>query len=278
MAKTKQEAIDELVGKKSSPVDANGAPKSIFDTNSLRKKARLLNREYKTRDMFYRVIAVIILFFLICFGALYISRTLGGNFQINLSNGRRVISMCETSDFERPTDVLDAPIPAQMNNISYTSIPLEEILETDGSCNGKDYMAYSFYVKNTGNRVVSYYSKLKLVNFEKGLESCIRVMIIFNGEKKCYAKAMEGTEKEPELIYYFDTHALSTRDIDVYTIPFDNMTVGFNELRENLPIGSIDRYTVIVWIEGSDPETTDEKKSGIVKMGIEFEVLQEEDD
>ena len=275
----KQAEINKIAGI-TPETDVNNAPKSKFDANALRKKARLLNREYKTRDMFYRIIAVIILFFLICYGALYMSRTLGGNFQINLSNGRYAISLCETADFDKPTDVLDAKIPAKMNNIAYTTIlpNLDEILSTDGSCNGDNYMAYTFYIKNTGNRVVSYHCKLKILNFEKGLESSIRVLIIFNGEKTVYAKAKEGTENEPEKIYYYDNHAISDEDKNVDTVPFTSMQVGFYNLREDLPVGQIDKFTIITWIEGSDPETTDEKKSGIVKMGIDFEVVEEEDD
>ena len=208
------------------------------------------------------------------------SRTLGGNFQINLSNGRRVISLCETADFDKPTDVLDAPIPSEMNNIAYTEmlLDMDKILAKDGSCNGKNYMAYTFYVKNTGNRVISYHYTLKILNFEKGLESSIRVLIIFNGEKTVYAKAKEGTENEPEKIYYYDNHAKSDIDVNVDTVPFINTKTGFFNLREALPIGNMDKITIITWIEGSDPETTDEKKSGIVKMGIDFEVIQEEDD
>ena len=269
---------DKVELNNTQPTDVNNVPKSVFDANSLRKKARLINREYRLKNLFYKILVIIILFFLICFGALYISRTLGGNFQINLSNGRRVISMSETSDFLKPTDVLDAPIPAKMNNISYTTIPVDDSINTEGSSNGKDYMAYTFFVKNTGNRVVSYYTKLNLINFEKGLESCIRVMIVRNGDKKVYAKAKEGTDQEAEKIYYFDNHAISDVDVDVDTVPFENMKVGLYELREKLPIGEIDRYTIICWIEGSDPETTDEKKSGIVKMSIDFSVLEEEDE
>jgi len=247
-----------------------------LSANVLRKKAKSINREYKTKNMLIKMCVIITTFFLICYGALAIAKKVGGNFQIDLANGRRTIALSATKDFSHPTDLLQADIPATMNNISYTTIPIDEARKTDGSNNGYGYMCYTFYLKNTGNKTLSYFMELKLLNMEKGLDNCIRVLIIRNKDRYFYAKAKVDTDNEAEKVFYYDDHAYFEEDID--TIPFLNENQGCYELRENLESGEVDKYTLIVWIEGSDPETTDEKKSGLVKMGLTFTVRPEEDD
>lgn len=246
--------------------------------SNLRKNVKQINKEYKTKDLLVKTAAIITIFFLICFGALAISKKYGGNFEINLGNGRRVISLCETPDFEKATDALDVAIPERMNNISFTSLP-EDIDAIDGEHNGKDYMAYTFYLKNMGNKKLSYYNNLRILRYEKKLDECIRVMVYLNGVPTYYAKGkkgttgIEGVTPEPEQVFYEDSHAKWFELI--WTTPFQDNENAYNILREDLQPGEIDKYTFVVWIEGSDPETSDDKRSGQVKMDIVFTVKEE---
>ena len=48
-----------------------------------------------------------------------------------------------------------------MDNISYRWIPANVNTEADGSHNGQNYIAYSFYVENQGDEVLNYHYELK---------------------------------------------------------------------------------------------------------------------
>ena len=42
----------------------------------------------------------------------------------------------------------------------------------------------------------------------------------------------------------------------------------------DMNIGSVDKYTIVIWIEGDDPECTDDLLGGVIKMSMTIEVLE----
>ena len=137
-------------------------------------------------------------------------------------------------------------------------------------------MCYTFYLKNSGNKKLDYNCAMKILNYEKGLDESIRIMIVRNGERNFYAKCKHGTDGEPELVYYYDDHARF--DEVIATEAFVSEEVVFSKDYEGLTPGSYDKYTIVVWIEGSDPETNNEKLSGVVRMKIDFNVIENEEE
>ena len=244
--------------------------------NQLRKNARKVNREYRRKNLMIRLTVVISVFFIICWFALQVSQKYAGSFEINLDNGRRTLSLSENPEFSNPSDVLYADIPQEMNNISYTYLPLDEIGTVNGSANGRNYLCYTFYVKNSGNKKLDYICAMKILNYEKGLDESIRIMMIRNGERSFYAKCKNGTDGEPELVYYYDAHARF--DEVITTEAFASEDEVFSKEYVDLAPGSFDKYTVVIWIEGSDPETNNEKMSGVVRMRIDFNVIENEEE
>ena len=82
-------------------------------------------------------------------------------------------------------------------------------------------------------------------------------MLIKNGEETVYAKAKKGsTEPEPDTTAFLsDTHVLS------------NTIEGFKP-------GDVDKYTVVIWLEGNDPECVDDIRGGVVKMSMNFKAQE----
>ena len=81
-------------------------------------------------------------------------------------------------------------------------------------------------------------------------------MVIKNGEEKVYAKAKMGsTEPEPD------------------TIAFSSNTQVLKNVTEDFKSGDVDKYTVVIWLEGEDPECVDNIRGGVVKMSMNFKVL-----
>ena len=84
-------------------------------------------------------------------------------------------------------------------------------------------------------------------------------MVIKNGEETVYAKAQKGsTEPEPD------------------TVPFLSNTKVLENTTEDFAPGAVDKYTVVIWLEGNDPECIDDIRGGVVKMSMNFNVLDED--
>jgi len=62
------------------------------------------------------------------------------------------------------------------------------------------------------------------------------------------------------------------------TTPFTNAVTVTDFVREDFVIGEVDKYTVVIWLEGEDPECVNDILGGELKMSMNFHVLDEEDE
>ena len=65
-------------------------------------------------------------------------------------------------------------------------------LEAEGSHNGRNYLAYTFYLTNNGKETINYQSMLQSVKAAKDADEACRVMIYKNGEPEVFAKENRG--------------------------------------------------------------------------------------
>lgn len=134
-------------------------------------------------------------------------------------------------------------------NISQSWLPENIDNEAEGSHNGTNYIAYTFYIENKSDNTMNYWYEVVLDDVIKNVDEALRVMVILNGEKTIYAK-VNSTTKEPEK----DTKAFYSDD---------KVAV---ECRKDFASGEIDKCTVVIWIEGNDPECLDDLIGGEIKM------------
>lgn len=134
-------------------------------------------------------------------------------------------------------------------NIAQSWLPENIGDEAEGSHNGTNYIAYTFYVENRSDNTMEYWYEVVLDDVIKNVDEALRVMVILNGEKTVYAK-LNSTTKEPEK----DTKEFYSDDIVV------------SENRKDFKSGEIDKCTVVIWIEGNDPECLDDLIGGEIKM------------
>ena len=95
-----------------------------------------------------------------------------GNFTINLNRlemYRKGISIAADGDFTEATARLVAEAVVDATNISGSELP-EDIDDIDGNHNGKNYMAYTYYIRNAGKEDVSYYARIRMDSCAKGAE------------------------------------------------------------------------------------------------------------
>lgn len=140
-----------------------------------------------------------------------------------------------------------------MDNISYKWLPANIDTEAEGAHNGKNYIAYTFFIENQGNEVLHYWYEIIVDDVIKNVDEAIRIRIYRNGEDVTYAKKSSlGGEPEPN------------------TVPFKELkdaedTIILEEVKDFQPM-SMDRFTIVVWLEGDDPDCTDPLIGGELKM------------
>ena len=152
--------------------------------------------------------------------------------------------------------ILKAEKLEYMDNICVKWLP-DNLSEGEGSHNGDNYLAYSFYLENQGVDPINYWYTIISDDVIKNVDRAIRIMVIRNDEQIIYAKANETTG-EAEIFG------------DEITTPFYSNTNLILQQRQNMQPGEIDKFTIVIFLEGDDPDCTDELIGGEMKMHMDI--------
>lgn len=175
---------------------------------------------------------------------------------------RRGIVLSEDPEFESHSTQLSAAQLQDVTNITYAWLPTDLDDYEGGSHNGDNYVAYTFYCKNNGEVDVDYEATLEVIGAAKSADEAVRVMVYKNGESEIYGKASydDRTEAETDCTAFeTDTTVMTTRSTDFEP-------------------EAVDKYTIVIWLEGNDPECIDDIRNGHVRMRMMFSVLEDEDE
>lgn len=178
-----------------------------------------------------------------------------GNFTINLNRlelYRRGISISADGNFTDPTARLSANTVSDATNISMADLPAD-INDVEGDHNGKNYMAYTYFVRNAGKEDVGYIARITLDNAAKGAQQAARVLVWRNNDRMVYAAPAAGGGPEPGC-----TSFLSDSTVCEYTV-------------EDFQVGDVDKYTVVIYLEGDDPECVDTIVGGSVQFSMNID-------
>ena len=217
--------------------------------NSAKKLARK-----KTRNRVLKIILVIIVLFLINLYIVLRLMYIGENFTVTLDSeyGREsgLVVYEDPNDIKIRTYLKSEPIN-YFTDISVNWLPQNIDNEGNGSHNGQNYIAYTFYASNKGQDTINYWATIEIEDVIKNVDEAIRVMVIKNGERTIYAKKNK-----------------STGTAENNTQPFYSDNVIMLEKNENFQVDSEDKYTIVIWVEGDDPDCTDELIGGEIKMNM----------
>ncbi|MBE6869573.1 MAG: hypothetical protein E7494_12590 [Ruminococcus albus] len=170
---------------------------------------------------------------------------------------RQGLTLSETPEYDKTNSVLNANIVYDMTNISGDDLP-DNLDMINGSHNGESYIAYTFYLINGGDDTISYEGEMSIENVTNNVDEAVRVALYVNGEKTVYGKTKSnGTGKESDC----DSE-------------FTSATVVMRNKREKFEPKAKDKYTVVIWLEGNDPDCTDELIGGTLKLGMDFKIVE----
>ena len=165
------------------------------------------------------------------------------------------LSLSESREMTHMTSQLNAKISESITNIAGEIIP-DNIDEIDGVHNGINYIAYTFYLQNGGEVEVPCEYTMNMSNITSGLDEAVRLRLYVNGEPTTYAKVKrDGSGPEPG------------------TTPFYSSTVMVKGRIDNFAPGDVVKFTVVIWIEGTDPDCVDALIGGQLKAEMNIGIL-----
>ena len=246
MLKTKQEKQEEKLEKQ----EKKKLNKERLKLNS----SKIRERNRKIRAIKIGILIMLLFLVIIYFLLRIVYET--GDFTVSLDPNfakKSGLIMYERLDEKDDKRMLKATKAEFIDNISVNWLPQNIHEEAEGSHNGENYLAYTFYLENKGSETVDYWYEILIDDVIKNVDRAIRVMVYRNGERTIYAKANETTGEPEE-----------------GTVTFFSSTEVLVEQRENFNPGDIDKFTIVIYIEGDDPDCVNELIGGEMKMHMEI--------
>ena len=196
----------------------------------------------------------------------------------NLTDRKYYLTLCESDIFLNPVSYLNSKAVKDVTNIDGNSLPAD-LNDVDGEHNGENYVAYTFYVKNVGQSTITYDYDLVISRKTIGVDSAIRVRLYYtpfyydsftkeytrSGDYTDYAKPRTGGSGLPEV----DPDNRTMTNFAASGSVAQGRVAGFKP-------GDISKITVVIWIEGNDPDCTDDILGGEFKVDMVMNVVAEE--
>lgn len=222
-------------------------------------KVELNSEKIKNRERKIRIVKIAILVMILFLIIIYFLLRLfyeGGAFTVALDDNlakKSGLVMYERLEDKVQRKILKVDQLEFVDNISINWLPDNLDSQGEGTHNGDNYIAYTFYVENMGADTINYWYTIKVDDVVKNVDRAIRVMLYHNGEKTVYAKANETTNQPEE-----------------GTTAFKDSLCVVEKQRTQFNPGDIDKFTIVIWIEGDDPDCVDALIGGMMKMHMDI--------
>lgn len=222
---------------------------------TVKTTAKKVERKRRALKLTKRLVVLLFIILLFLFFVLMIVYK-GGNFTVTLDPQTTLegnIILYESKETKDKKYKLYAKEIEFMDNISIDWLPGDLDTSKDGAHNGENYIAYTFYVENQGKLIVNYWYEINILDVIKNVDEAIRVIIYQNGEKTVYAKENSMTKlPEPE------------------TVKFSTSKKPILKQRKQFKPNDIDKYTIVIYLEGDDPDCVDAIIGGEIKMDMKI--------
>lgn len=230
------------------------------------------SKKVKKREALIRILTIVLVLMLLFLSLMFACSSYvnkAGDFTVTMDKDayNMGIILSETKDFKQSSRFLTGEKCVDMLDTTLEWLPddLDDIDGSHNNTNGQSFLAYTFYVKNAGNVDVDYSAEILIDSVSLGVDEAMRVMVFHNGEPTIYAKPQQGTTDKRE--ENLNDNGENVYDVDKNFV--SNTKVMENEVKMFRP-GDIDKYTVVVWLEGWDPECVNKILEGEIKMSMKF--------
>ena len=221
--------------------------------------------------------------------------------KVNREMSRDGFYLSEIPNFDEHLTTLRADALMDATNISVYNIE-SNVMDVDGEHHTEDCFAYTFYVKNLTGETKDYRYTLYIRSKTKGIEEAAWIMLFHNGKQEIFAKM--GKDGNPETQYsdfefpfqeyalypklqqttitnqnpgyitqdVIDAHEFKNLDgvFELHTVPFASEKTICTGLRSDFEHDGMDKFTVVIWLEGEDPECVDDIIGGEIELAMSF--------
>ena len=231
--------------------DFKALKSEILTRRSMEYKVWGVMSRNRVRLVFFTLLGIAVVLFII--SALMANK---GTFTITLPREQMIslgLVISEDPSFARPRcEILSPPI-VDMWNITRSDIP-DDIHMKDGNNSTSDYLANTFYLKNMGDQDLEYTLALDLNEIYNNVDEALRVELYINDVSEVYAKRRSDGSGKPE----------------PGTLPFMGSARIIMLDPKEIAVNQVEKFTVVVWIEGEDPDCTNDLLGGFIKMTMNF--------
>ena len=162
------------------------------------------------------------------------------------------IVIYENPETKESRRILKAEKKEYLDNISVTWLPNNLNEYIGGAHNGDNYIAYTFYIENQGADTINYWYTIFVDDVIRNVDKAVRVMVYQNGERTIFAKAASNGEPEKDTEKFYSDDIVAVKG------------------RTNFKEGDIDKFTLVIYLEGDDPDCIDDLIGGQMKMHMEI--------
>ncbi len=210
--------------------------------------------------------------------------------------------LSEIPNFDERLITLHAIAKEDATNVSVYDIE-SDVMDVDGVHHGDDYFAYTFYAKNLTGKTIDYRYTLYIRHQTKGIEEAAWIMLFHDGQQVIFAKpnqlsgdpevqysdfefpftyCAKEPKKQQTMVAEKDLSKISQDVVDrlglkglkgVYqlnTVPFASDRTICTGLCEDFEHDGMDKFTVVIWLEGEDPECIDDIIGGELELAMSF--------
>lgn len=299
------EQLERLEYKGDKQVQLQRQKEGMFQRYNAKRDSQDIAKQVRWKRRAGITLIVLVLVLLLLFIISWLLTTIGDLvITVESEAAKKGISISEDADGDGSTHKLSATMAKDVTNITYDWLPATLDLEADGSHNGKNYLAYTFYLTNNGTETLDYQSRLQSVKAAKDVDEAVRIMVYKNGEPEVFAKenrgltTPDGSPEDFEQIFKKEIpegyepptkeeieaaaekpqnkDLVNHTDEEIVIQPFIDSKTVFDTAIEGLGPGETDKYTIVMWVEGEDPECLDVIRNGYVKLMWFFNVVDEE--
>jgi hypothetical protein len=194
-----------------------------------------------------------------------------GSFVVSIkqSDYKNGIGLSESPGVDGVSPRVYAKAMERARDMMFSDLPLEEIWATDGDYpdTRHEYIAYSFYLTNIGEQTVNVTLKIDITGESSNLGGAIRIILIDENGVWMYQRPDDKVFDYPYLI--------DTKE-NFNVVEFNGNSVVGDKVIEALEPGKSTRYSIIVYIEGNDPDCVDEiQDGGSLQLKMEFSIIRE---
>ena len=200
-----------------------------------------------------------------------------GNFVMSVDEDafKRGIAISDSSTFETMNRWLTADPVEDVRDTTLQHIDLFEIINAEGAYKEtrSNYLAYTFFLRNVGSETTPVDYEVVITNQSKNIAEAIRVMIIVDGQVAYDEQGIRYIECESKTMYQApDKQDIVYKDyLQDFTL-FKTTDIICSERIFDIRPEQTKKISVIMWLEGEDPECIEILASAKIKITMNLSI------